>query len=121
MGFLIAAICLEFIAIIFAIQGEFPAFGGGSIIAIAFFICWRIWQLKKKRKVNSAAYLKNRPSKTSTSNSDSSKKYVFITPTGKKYHYDPSCAGVENCIRMELNEAKSKGYTECSRCQYIYL
>lgn len=118
MGFLIAAICLELIAIIFAIQGEFSAFGGGSIIAIAFFICWLIWRLKKKRKVNST-FSKDKASMNQ--NSDYSKKYVFVTPTGKKYHYDPSCAGVENCIRMELSEAKSKGYTECSRCQYTYL
>lgn len=45
--------------------------------------------------------------------------YVFITPTGKKYHKDPRCAG-EKCIRVDINEAQSKGYTACSKCENSY-
>ena len=37
------------------------------------------------------------------SNQDNTKNkvYVFITPTGKKYHKDPGCAG-EKCIRVDI-------------------
>lgn len=55
------------------------------------------------------------------SNQDNTKNkvYVFITPTGKKYHKDPGCAG-EKCIRVDINEAQSKGYTACSKCEHSY-
>lgn len=46
-------------------------------------------------------------------------KYVFISPRGKKYHYNPSCAGLENCIKVDIKEAQAKGYTECSKCHYF--
>lgn len=43
------------------------------------------------------------------------KTYVFVTPSGKKFHYNPSCPG-EKCYRIPLDTAKKKGYTECKRC-----
>ena len=46
-------------------------------------------------------------------------KYVFISPRGNKYHYNRSCAVLENCIKFDIEEAQAKGYTECSKCHYF--
>ena len=40
---------------------------------------------------------------------------VYITPTGKRYHYDASCAG-KNATPVTLSEAKSRGLTPCQKC-----
>lgn len=40
---------------------------------------------------------------------------MYRTPTGKKYHFDPGCAG-ENRIVTNLDEATSLGLTPCKRC-----
>ena len=39
---------------------------------------------------------------------------VYITPTGKKYHYSKSCAG-PNAIKKNLSEVKGK-YGPCKKC-----
>lgn len=48
---------------------------------------------------------------TSTSNSQT----VYVTPTGKRYHYSSSCAG-KNATRSTLSDAKSRGLTPCKKC-----
>ncbi len=47
-----------------------------------------------------------------------SKKMVYISPNGKKYHIDPMCFthDDENCIEIELETAIKTGYTPCSKC-----
>lgn len=40
---------------------------------------------------------------------------VYITPTGKRYHYSSSCAG-ENAISISISDAQEKGYTPCKTC-----
>lgn len=40
---------------------------------------------------------------------------VYITPTGKRYHYLSSCAG-ENGYTVSLNNAIASGYTPCKKC-----
>ena len=40
---------------------------------------------------------------------------VYITPTGKKYHLSPGCAG-DNKIESNLEEATAKGLTACKKC-----
>ncbi|MDP4153781.1 MAG: hypothetical protein Q8865_10175 [Bacillota bacterium] len=40
---------------------------------------------------------------------------VYITPTGKKYHYSEKCAG-KNAIATTLDEAKKKGLQPCGKC-----
>lgn len=40
---------------------------------------------------------------------------VYITPTGKKYHYDSSCNG-GNYYPSTLDEALSMGLTPCNKC-----
>ena len=39
---------------------------------------------------------------------------VYITPTGKKYHYSKSCAG-DNAMERTLNEVKDR-YEPCKKC-----
>lgn len=40
---------------------------------------------------------------------------VYITPTGKRYHYKASCAG-KNATPTSLSNAKSRGLTPCQKC-----
>lgn len=40
---------------------------------------------------------------------------VYITPTGKRYHYKASCAG-KNATPTTLSNAKSRGLTPCQKC-----
>lgn len=48
--------------------------------------------------------------------SDTSDTIVYITKTGTKYHNE-SCSYLSSSkIAITLEEAKSKGYTPCSRC-----
>jgi hypothetical protein len=47
-----------------------------------------------------------------------SEPMVYISPNGKKYHFDPMCFthDDENCIEIELETAIKTGYTPCSKC-----
>lgn len=48
--------------------------------------------------------------------SDSQGNTVYITKTGKKYHRS-NCSYLKNSkISININTAKSKGYTACSKC-----
>jgi len=40
---------------------------------------------------------------------------IYITPTGKRYHYDPSCNG-GTYLPSTLAEAKARGLTPCQKC-----
>lgn len=40
---------------------------------------------------------------------------VYITPTGKRYHYSSSCAG-KNATPTTLSDAESRGLTPCQKC-----
>lgn len=40
---------------------------------------------------------------------------VYITPTGKRYHFLSSCGG-KNSYEVTLSEAKGKGLTPCQKC-----
>jgi chemotaxis protein histidine kinase CheA len=42
-------------------------------------------------------------------------KTVYVTPTGKKYHYDGTCNG-GTYSPSTLDDAKSKGLTACNKC-----
>lgn len=49
-------------------------------------------------------------------NSNSQGTTVYITKTGNKYHRS-SCSYLKNSkISININDAKSEGYTACSRC-----
>lgn len=51
---------------------------------------------------------------TTSTNKDNSKT-VYITPTGKRYHLDPDCGGV-NSRSTTLSDALSRGLTPCMKC-----
>ncbi len=40
---------------------------------------------------------------------------VYRTPTGKRYHYNPACAGV-NRIESTVDESIMLGLTPCKKC-----
>jgi len=43
-------------------------------------------------------------------------KTVYVTANGSKYHASDKCSNMKNPIKKTLNEAKSLGYTACSKC-----
>lgn len=49
------------------------------------------------------------------SGSDAIPSTVYITPSGKRYHYKASCAG-KNARGTTLSSAISSGYTPCQKC-----
>ncbi len=53
--------------------------------------------------------------KKSTTTQKSTSKTVYVTPTGKKYHYDGHCNG-GTYNPSTLDEAKSHGLTPCKKC-----
>lgn len=44
-----------------------------------------------------------------------SSRTVYITPTGKRYHYRSTCGG-KNSTSTTLNNAKARGLTPCKKC-----
>ena len=44
---------------------------------------------------------------------NSNVREVYITPSGKKYHYDPQCGG-KNSYKVGINNVK--GRTPCKKC-----
>lgn len=40
---------------------------------------------------------------------------IYVTPTGKRYHYDPNCNG-GTYIKSTLAEAQRRGLTPCKKC-----
>ena len=68
----------------------------------------------------SAPSTPSKPSTPSTSvdaggQDDGIPSTVYITPTGKRYHYKASCAG-KNATPTTLSNAKSRGLTPCQKC-----
>lgn len=50
-----------------------------------------------------------------TTQSTDQSRTVYITKTGKKYHYDSSCNG-GTYYASTLSEAKARGLTPCEKC-----
>lgn len=91
---------------------------GAILILFGAFIAISGIAILKKNKSNNFTAQEIQEINSNQDNTEN-KVYVFITPTGKKYHKDPGCAG-EKCIRVDINEAQSKGYTVCSKCEHSY-
>lgn len=68
--------------------------------------------VKSKNHYSSWSKSKNISTKSS---STSNSKTVYITPTGKRYHYDNHCNG-GTYIKSTLKEAKARGLTPCQKC-----
>lgn len=62
----------------------------------------------KATEKTSSAYI---PQNTQT------EKTVYITPYGKRYHYDGECGG-KNSRPVSISEAKQTGLTPCQKCVY---
>ena len=76
------------------------------------------------RKENSPSSTSNKGTNTSDSSSGSSKndgdmpdgsQMVYVTSTGKRYHYDSTCNGGKYTLTT-LEKAKSQGLTPCQKC-----
>lgn len=65
---------------------------------------------KKKDKKS----VKNNVTESETESKDKS-RIVYITPTGKRYHFISTCGG-KNSYDVTLSEAKAKGLTPCKKC-----
>lgn len=105
-------------AVFLLIEKNLEAAEGACVCGIMCIIYWIITSkyLVKRKQTHKKVIPSNSINKGSQSTSP--QIYVFVSPTGKKYHKDPGCAGAKHCVRMSLGEAKAKGYTECKRCQY---
>lgn len=55
------------------------------------------------------------PEPTPTQNVPSQNGTVYITPTGKRYHYDSNCNG-GTYIPSTLQDALRRGLTPCNKC-----
>ena len=55
--------------------------------------------------------------KTTTTTKKTQGRTVYITPTGKRYHYSSSCGG-KNSYSVTLQTAQSYGLTPCKKCAH---
>lgn len=51
---------------------------------------------------------------TDTENDNASK--VYIGKSGKKYHNNPNCSGMQLAVEIDLMDAIEKGYQPCGKC-----
>ncbi|KRL86975.1 DNA-entry nuclease [Lacticaseibacillus pantheris DSM 15945 = JCM 12539 = NBRC 106106] len=54
---------------------------------------------------------------TATNSDQGDNRTVYVTPTGKKYHFDPNCRGLRTAKSVEtmtLSQAEADGYTLCA-------
>ncbi len=71
---------------------------------------------KTESKTSSVVASSKTQSKVSTvENTETKGKIVYITPTGKRYHYSSTCGG-KNSTKSDLSTAKSLGLTPCKKC-----
>lgn len=54
-------------------------------------------------------------SSTTVTNDTSDEQQVYITPTGKRYHFDADCGG-KNSYIVVISQALANGLTPCSKC-----
>lgn len=57
----------------------------------------------------------NTGSSSSTSTVKPDQNTVYVTPTGKRYHYSKDCAG-KNGTAATLQQAQARGLTPCAKC-----
>lgn len=83
-----------------------------------YYVRIRTYKAVNGKKICSAwSKAKSVTTKASTTSSNSGTKKgstVYITPTGKKYHYSKACAG-KNAKATSLSDAR-KSYDPCKKC-----
>lgn len=73
-------------------------------------------QSTSSAKSSSSTATTNKKVNTSTvSASNDNSRTVYVTPTGKRYHYISTCGG-KNSTASTLNKAKARGLTPCQKC-----
>lgn len=50
------------------------------------------------------------------SDTQSDDRKVWVTSSGKKYHYSSSCSNMNNPKSISISEARARGYTACEKC-----
>lgn len=97
------------VAVIFLIAGITQGVGPfvvGLILATALFFWWYLSVRK--------AYLAQKDA--DKDGASSAKQYVFITSTGRVYHFDNHCGGISGAKPILKDKAIKRGYTPCARC-----
>ena len=69
----------------------------------------------KKVESNSSAINSKTNSNASVTTNKNDSMTVYITPTGKRYHYSPTCGG-ENSKPTTKADAIARGLTPCKKC-----
>lgn len=68
---------------------------------------------EEKRQEAGQAKVASRAVQSKEPQVDPNVKEVYITPSGKRYHYDPQCGG-KNSYKVGINAVK--GRTPCKKC-----
>ena len=74
---------------------------------------WAAGQKSAEDRLSSA---RSGSSSSSSSSSKTQSMTVYVTNTGEKYHRYGCQYLAKSCIPISLDDAKSSGYTACSRC-----
>ena len=72
----------------------------------------------RKAQEEAAKKAQTQPKKTTTANPQSTtnnSKTVYVTPTGKRYHFSSTCGG-KNSSATTLSQALARGLTPCKKC-----
>lgn len=86
-----------------------------------YYVLYSPINLVEKQKDTSASKTSSTSSNSASSvnknssSSDSQSRTVYVTKTGKKYHYNGSCNG-GTYYASTLEAAKSRGLTPCEKC-----
>lgn len=73
---------------------------------------------KQRKTTSTTSSTSKAKSKSTSSKASSNKSYgqsVYVTPTGKRYHYSPTCGG-KNSTASTLSAAQARGLTPCKKC-----
>lgn len=66
-------------------------------------------------KKNTATSTKKTTTQSTSATTKDNSRTVYVTPTGKRYHYISTCGG-KNSTASTLNKAKARGLTPCQKC-----
>lgn len=65
--------------------------------------------------INTSTSTKKTTTQSTSATTKDNSRTVYVTPTGKRYHYISTCGG-KNSTASTLNKAKARGLTPCQKC-----
>lgn len=65
--------------------------------------------------INTSTSTKKTTTQSTSATTTDNSRTVYVTPTGKRYHYISTCGG-KNSTASTLNKAKARGLTPCQKC-----